>query len=221
MRRIVRARRDAVRVLSAAIDQRVPRSAPVSPSETGDSRRSEVHRRDRTRRGCAAWCSATSCRVRAVVDWDVAGLRSPILFFVRVHGRSVRGIDECLMVDPQGALRVGGVRRLRRLEDTGLIRICAQVDQEVTDGTGESAYLALRTQNSQVQPIIDDMVERPEFRTVDRTVGEYNVLAYVHAASRAEFADVVDRMRSSPGVERSETWPVASHQLCSFPWARF
>jgi DNA-binding Lrp family transcriptional regulator len=262
-------------------------------------------------------------RVRAVVDWDVAGLRSPIVFFVRVHGRSVRGIAERLMVDPQvhsvsevfgsadlvvrvlladpleamafadetlgtiegvdivmslldvdvakhaNGFHTGGkvsghlpafptastlldpmdsrlleclvedarqslrqiarvldvsehtVRaRMRRLEDTGLIKLCAQVDQDVSDGTGESAYLALRTQNSSVQPIIDDMVGRAEFRTVDRTVGEYNLLSYVHAASRADFADVIDRMRSSPGVERSETWPVASHQLCSFPWAR-
>ncbi|HEU4840062.1 MAG TPA: Lrp/AsnC family transcriptional regulator [Ilumatobacteraceae bacterium] len=263
-------------------------------------------------------------RVRAVVDWEVAGLRSPMVFFVRVRGRSVAGIAERLLNDPQvcsvcnvfgsadlvvrvlladpidamtfaeevlGAIdglqivmslldvdvakhangwhtgakvpdqlpsfptagelldavdarlleclvqdarqslrQIGRfldvsehtVRaRLRRLEDVGLVRICAQVDHEVVDGGGESAYLALRTHNAHVQPIIDLMVGQPEFRTVDRVVGEYNVLGFVAAGSRAELADAIDRMRSAPGVERGESWLVANQQLGAFPWARF
>ena len=90
----------------------------------------------------------------------------------------------------------------------------------VVDADGDSAYLALRTHNAHVQPIIDLLVEQPEFRTVDRVVGEYNVLGYAAASSRAELADVIDRMRSAPGVERGETWLVASQQLGAFPWAR-
>ena len=43
------------------------------------------------------------------------------------------------------------------------------------------------------------MVDRPEFWTVDRTVGEYNVLALAHAGSREQLADIVDELRSASG----------------------
>jgi DNA-binding Lrp family transcriptional regulator len=111
--------------------------------------------------------------------------------------------------------------RLKRLEDSGLIKIHAQVDPNATNGAQELAYVALRAQNSQVQHLIDEMVDRPEFWTVDRTVGEYNVLALAHAGTREQLADIVDEIRSAPGIERSETWALSSLQLSAFPWGRF
>lgn len=263
-------------------------------------------------------------RVRAVVDWDEAGLKAPMVFFIRVHGRSVHGISDELLNDPQvhsvsnvfgsadlvvralladpadalaftddtlgaidgveivmslldvdvpkhdngyhtGAKATGDLpsfpspalqldsvderlltclvddarqslrqigrilevsehtvrARLKRLEETGLIKICAQVDPGAIDASSESAFVALRAQNAQVQSTIDDMVGRSEFWTVDRTVGEYNVLALAHAGSREELADVIDRLRSAPGIERSETWAISALQLSAFPWGRF
>ena len=40
-------------------------------------------------------------RVRAVVDWDQAGLKAPMVFFIRVHGRSVRGLADELLPTPR------------------------------------------------------------------------------------------------------------------------
>jgi Lrp/AsnC family transcriptional regulator for asnA, asnC and gidA len=137
----------------------------------------------------------------------------------------------CLVEDARQSLRQIGrildvsehtVRaRLKRLEDSGLIKIHAQVDPNATNGNQELAYVALRAQNSQVQRVIDDMVDRSEFWTVDRTVGEYNVLALAHAGSREQLADIVDELRSASGIERSETWALSSLQLSAFPWGRF
>ena len=90
--------------------------------------------------------------------------------------------------------------RLKRLEDSGLIKIHAQVDPNATNGApgaGLRGACAPRTRRSSA--IIDDMVDRPEFWTVDRTVGEYNVLALAHAGSREQLADIVDELRSATG----------------------
>ena len=264
-------------------------------------------------------------RVRAVVDWEVAGLRSPIVFFVRVHGRSMHGLAEQLLANPQvqsvsdvfgsadlivrvlladpidamtfaeerlGAIdgleivmslldveiakhangfHTGGLpptdvpafptatslldsldgkllsclvhdgrqslrkigrlldvsehtirARLRRLEEVGLVRICAQVDQAVmADNAGGSAYVALRAHNGRVPSIIDDLVAQDQVLTVDRTIGEYNLLALTAARSHADLANVLDHIRLTAGVERSESWFVSSQQLGSFPWAHF
>jgi DNA-binding Lrp family transcriptional regulator len=263
-------------------------------------------------------------RVRAVLDWDRAGLRSPIVFFLRVHGRSSRAVAQDLLADPQvlsvsdvfggadivarvlladpadamtfaettlGATQgleivmslldvdvpkyINGLHagqtpavviptfptrdellddvdlgmlehlvqdarqslrqiarsldvsehtvrsRLRRMEDAGLVSIRAQVDPQAINGGGESAYLALRVQNASVQEVVDDLVNREEFWSVDRTVGEYNVLALVHRETRAELAAVVDELRAGEGVERSETWMLSSMRFAEFPWGRF
>jgi Lrp/AsnC family transcriptional regulator for asnA, asnC and gidA len=110
--------------------------------------------------------------------------------------------------------------RLRRMEDIGIVTIRAQLDAETING-GESAYVALRVQNSRAQAVVDDLVACDEFWTVDRTVGEYNVLVLVRRDTRTELAEVVDKVRAGRGVERSETWMVTSMQLAAFPWGRF
>ena len=263
-------------------------------------------------------------RVRAVVDWDRAGLKAPMAFFIRVSGRSVHGLADELLRDAQvlsvanvfgsadlvvrvlladpseamtfadhtlgvidgvetvmslldvdvvkhangyhtGAARSGDLptfpgvsadldavdvrllgclvddarqslrqigrilevsehtvrARLKRLEDSGLIKIHAQIDPNAINGNQELAYVALRAQNAHVQRVIDEMVDRNDFWTVDRTVGEYNVLALAHAATREQLAEIVDEIRSGAGIERSETWALSSLQLSAFPWGRF
>ncbi|MET0144212.1 MAG: AsnC family transcriptional regulator [Ilumatobacteraceae bacterium] len=131
--------------------------------------------------------------------------------------QSLRQIGRSLDVS-EHTIRV----RLRRLEEGGLVKICAQINPVTTGRASEFAYIGIKlTDPRRSQDVVADLVKRTEFDGLSRTVGEHDLLAFVAVDSRRDLVGLADELRARPDVAHSEIWSATSVRLSAFPWGRF
>jgi DNA-binding Lrp family transcriptional regulator len=137
---------------------------------------------------------------------DVDDFDHTVLAAVVKDGRqSNREIARQLGVS-EGTIRT----RLRRIEDSGLMRICAQIDPVKAGAVGAWAFVGISTAPGRAPAIAARLAVLPEVLVVDLTVGPHDILIFVATADRARMMVIVaDEIRSIRGVIASETWDAA------------
>jgi DNA-binding Lrp family transcriptional regulator len=108
--------------------------------------------------------------------------------------------------------------RARRIEDSGLIKVMAQIDSRQAGLPLRLAWIGLQVVNTELTRTIQYAAERPEISIVARTIGGYDILLFAAVPSHTELADLLDQLRGHPGVTASETWLVSTMSMPAFPW---
>jgi len=113
--------------------------------------------------------------------------------------------------------------RLRRLEEAGLLRICAQIHPSRSGMIGARAWVGVEVQHLSAEEVAIALAQVPEAVTIALTSGRYHIFCYVLASSHQRLVEVVDeRIRSLPGVRSIEVLPVIARTLKhGTHWARW
>jgi Lrp/AsnC family transcriptional regulator for asnA, asnC and gidA len=116
----------------------------------------------------------------------------------------------------------GTVRaRLRRMEDAGLLRICAQTDPYLTGQIGAWAYVGIEVDGPTVDEVAAKLATMPEVLIVACTSGRHDLLVLAVAPSHRWLVDtIVDAIRGLDGVRATETWDVVRTIEHDYHWAR-
>ena len=118
----------------------------------------------------------------------------------------------------EGTVRI----RLRRLEESGLMRIVAQIDPAAAGTISTIAYVGIDVEGSRRQHVVDWLSHQPEAAMVSVTAGRHPVLALVAAPSRERLVKLVgSELRGIKGVRRTETWEVVDIAHHVYQWVRF
>jgi DNA-binding Lrp family transcriptional regulator len=150
--------------------------------------------------------------VVAVDDLDQAVIGALV-----VDGRqSNREIARKLDVS-EGTVRV----RLRRLEESGLLRIAGQSDPYLVGAARAWAFVGVDVTSGHARTVAGDLAALPEVAIVAMTAGRHDLLVLVITASRTRLiALVVEEMRSMRNVRATETWEVVQTIGLNFQLAR-
>jgi Lrp/AsnC family transcriptional regulator for asnA, asnC and gidA len=134
-----------------------------------------------------------------------------------VDGRqSNREIARQLSVS-EGTVRV----RLRRLEESGLLKICGQTDPYLTGRIGAWACVGLDVNGPTARQVAAKLADMPEVLIVAMTAGQHDLFVLAVASSRGRLVDlIVERVRAIDGVRATETWEVIRTIKLDFHWAR-
>ena len=117
----------------------------------------------------------------------------------------------------------GTVRaRLRRLEESGLLHIRAQMDPFLAHELGSLAYVGIEVEGSHVASAIDSLVAMPTVLSLSRSTGRHQLLAAVGAAERSMLVGaVMNDLQSLPGIRSTETWEFVDFVKMSSYLVRF
>ena len=115
----------------------------------------------------------------------------------------------------------GTVRtRIRRMEDERIIRIQA-ISDVMASGLGASAYVGITTAGGRVDEVAAAIVEDVPVNAVVRTLGEFDLLLVLSAATRADLVGrILGDLGGLPGVLRTETIEHCATLKHSYTWAR-
>ncbi|KAA0233896.1 MAG: hypothetical protein JJLCMIEE_01115 [Acidimicrobiales bacterium] len=116
----------------------------------------------------------------------------------------------------------GTVRlRLRRLGDSGMLRICAQIDPYLTGRVGAWAYVAIDLSGADMPRVAAELAAMPEVLILSVTTGDHDLVAFTVAPSRAALVDVVlDEIRAIRGIRTADTAEVTRTVKLEYRWAR-
>lgn len=117
----------------------------------------------------------------------------------------------------------GTVRaHLRRLEDAGLLRICAQVHPARSGMIHARAFVGISVQGAATADVAIELARIAEIVTISITAGRYEIFCYVLARSRSRLIEIVsEEIRTLKGVVSSETWEVIDAGKHISHWARW
>ena len=117
----------------------------------------------------------------------------------------------------------GTVRaHLRRLEDAGLVRICAQVHPERSGMIHARAFVGVSVQGADTADVASELAHIAEIVDISITSGRYELWCYVMTRSRTRLIEIVaEQIRPLKGVARSETWEVIGWGKHISHWARW
>ena len=117
----------------------------------------------------------------------------------------------------------GTVRsHLRRLEDAGLLRICAQVHPARSGMIRARAFVGISVQGADTTDLATELARIPEVVTISLTAGRFDLLCYVLARRRTTLIDIVaNQIRTLKGVAGTETWEVIDGAKHISHWARW
>ena len=119
------------------------------------------------------------------LDWSI------IDALVR-NGRAVEPRDRPVTGVSDGTIRT----RLRRMEDAGLIRVCAQVHPSHSGMIGARTLLALSVHDRDTRDVARALAAMPEVLTVSLVSGRLPIIAYVVASSRDRLVEIItDQIR--------------------------
>lgn len=107
-------------------------------------------------------------------------------------------------------------QRVAKLLDTDVIQIVAVADPAAV-GRHRSAMLGLTVQGP-VDPVADRLASFEEIVYVVVTSGGYDILAEAVCVDDAHLLDVVDRLRSLPGVDRAEIFVYLKLHKQTYTW---
>ncbi len=116
----------------------------------------------------------------------------------------------------EGTVRV----RLRRLESIGLLRIAGQSDPFLTGVVRAWAFVGVELTSGAARSVSEKLCALPEVTIVALTAGRYDILSFVTGRSRSRLVDLVDELRTMPGVRATETWDVVHTLGLNYHWAR-
>jgi Lrp/AsnC family transcriptional regulator, regulator for asnA, asnC and gidA len=113
--------------------------------------------------------------------------------------------------------------RLRRLEDSGLLRIRAQVHPARSGMISARTWLGIEVQHLSAEQVAVALAQVPQAVTIAITSGRYHVFCYVLAQNQQRLLELVDeKVRSQPGVRSVEALPVIERTLKhGTHWARW
>ena len=117
----------------------------------------------------------------------------------------------------------GTVRsHLRRLEDAGLLRICAQVHPARSGMIRARGFVGISVQGADTTELATELAKIAEVVTISLTAGRFDLLCYVLASRRSTLIDIVaNRVRMLKGVAGTETWEVIDGAKHISHWARW
>jgi DNA-binding Lrp family transcriptional regulator len=108
-------------------------------------------------------------------------------------------------------------RTVRQLIDRDVFTITAVADPRLL-GLESMAWLALSVRLSHIEETAARLAELPEVDYVVIASGAWNVMAEVACPSTAELFALLKRVRSLPGVQRTETYPYFELLRQQFRW---
>jgi DNA-binding Lrp family transcriptional regulator len=105
----------------------------------------------------------------------------------------------------------GTVRtRLRRIEESGLVRICAQIDPVLAGTVAAWAFVGVSVTAGRTRAVAERLAAVPEVLVVDLTIGPHDILIFLAAPDRARMTEIIaDEIHAIRGVMSTETWDVA------------
>lgn len=148
---------------------------------------------------------------------EVDDLDEQIMMAVVRDGRqSIRQVSRELGVS-DSTVRV----RLGRLEEAGVIRICAQVDPVRTNMLRAWAYVGVDVAGVDKREVCRALAAIPEVIVVALTSGTYDIVVLAAAGRRRRLLEVIaTTMREIRGVYRTETSDIADVVKLDYRWAR-
>lgn len=128
------------------------------------------------------------------LDWKIVDI-------LRIDGRmSNREIGRRLQVS-EGTVR----GRLKRMRQAGVVRITAVTDVRAI-GKNVWGSIGIKVDRERLYEVAKALEEIEELSFVAVTLGLYDIIAFVVADSREQMLEILtDRIRSIPGVRRTET----------------
>jgi Lrp/AsnC family transcriptional regulator for asnA, asnC and gidA len=144
-------------------------------------------------------------------------LDSAIVAALRENGRvSNREIGRQIGVS-EATIRA----RIRRLEDEGIMRICAVGDTSASSGMTANAMIGLTVSSGKVDTVIEKLLAFPEVTLASTTIGRHDIIIGVTTADLEALAEfVLNGIGRIPGVDRSVTYQAVSVVKHDFAWAR-
>lgn len=117
----------------------------------------------------------------------------------------------------------GTVRaHLRRLEDAGLLRICAQVHPARSGMVHARAFVGISVKGADATELAVELAHIAEIVTISITSGKYDLFCYVLARSRTRLIEIVaEHIRPLKGVGSTETWEVVDGVKHISQWGRW
>ncbi len=112
--------------------------------------------------------------------------------------------------------------RLSRMEEAGLVRMCAQIDPLRTHLLRAWAYVGITVGDRDKHRICADLAKIPEVIVVSLVTGGYDIQVLVAASRRSTLLEVVSRqIREISGIHGTEISEVINTIKFDFRWARF
>lgn len=112
--------------------------------------------------------------------------------------------------------------RLRRLEESGLLCIRAQIDPFLAQELAAMAYVGISVEGRAVDEVIQQLVAMPAVFSLWRSSGRCQLMAAVGASERlALIGAVMNDIQSLPGVRSTETWEIVRYIKMSSYLVRF
>jgi DNA-binding Lrp family transcriptional regulator len=140
-----------------------------------------------------------------------------IAALVRDSRQSNREIGRQLEVS-EGTIRM----RLRRLTDSGLLRLTAVVDPVVLGTVGSVAFCFVNVERTKVKSVLKALGDLPQCWQMAQSVGRFDIEMLVVCEDRAELVDILmGTVRSLKGVQRTTTMEVIEVPHHAYHWARF
>lgn len=142
-----------------------------------------------------------------------------------------RALVEALMIDGRRSNRdlarsigvsEGTIRaRLARLENAGILRICAQTDPYRTGLVSAWAYVAIDVTGASARQVAELLRQMPEVLILNVCSGPSVLSAFVVAESRAALVDdVLERIRAIPDISGTTVTEVSRTIKLDYHWAR-
>jgi DNA-binding Lrp family transcriptional regulator len=116
----------------------------------------------------------------------------------------------------------GTVRsRLRRLEEAGLLRVCALTDPYRTGHVSAWAYIGIDVTGSELHRVAAALAALPEVLILTVSAGRFPLVALVVAEHRRALTELaITRLRSIEGVRHTETSEIVRTAKLDYRWVR-
>ncbi len=111
---------------------------------------------------------------------------------------------------------------LRRLEEAGLLRICAQVHPARSGMVHARAFVGVSIGGMATADVATELAGIAEIVTISTTAGRYDLFCYLLASNRSRLIEIVsEHIRPMKGVQSCETWEVIDAGKHIGHWARW
>ncbi|HEY4044359.1 MAG TPA: Lrp/AsnC family transcriptional regulator [Rhodopila sp.] len=109
------------------------------------------------------------------------------------------------LADALGVSRGTVTNRMRRLEETRMIRGYTVVLRPDAEAPGVRAWMAVQVEGNHARKVVTRLMGEPGVVALHDTNGRWDLLAELHAASMAELSQVLERIRLIKGIHATET----------------
>jgi DNA-binding Lrp family transcriptional regulator len=111
---------------------------------------------------------------------------------------------------------------LRRLTESGLVRLTAVVDPIVLGTAGSAAFCFLSVDRTRIESVIESLQQLPQVWQMSESFGRFDVEALLVCEDRAELVEVLmEKVRTLDAVRRTSTMEVIEVPHHNYHWARF